>query len=220
MDGSPSLIASHRFARLAEQMQDKRFRDAYVASQNRRMLAHQMRKFRGDESQADFAKTLGKQATIVSRLENPSYSGWSLRTMFEVAQALGVAVFVRFMDFPTFLKYTDDMSEKTLRPDAYNPKAINELVRAEEQATAEGALKGLFSGQPQQQRGQSVWEGPVSLFQQGSQPSTSAGAIRSIRPAPTLPANDPAPNHDQVINQTAIKRLAEAAFELEKMAAE
>jgi hypothetical protein len=83
---------SSRLARLAREFRDKAFRDTYVASHTRRFLARQMRKFRGEMSQSEFGDLIGKQQTIVSRLENPNYSGWTLSTLFEIASKLNIAV--------------------------------------------------------------------------------------------------------------------------------
>jgi hypothetical protein len=132
MDEERAPVGSRRFVRLAEKMRDKRYRDSYVASHTRQMLARQMRKFRGDQSQSEFAGVLDKRQTVVSRLENPSYSGWTLRTLFEVAQKLDVAVFVRFVDFPTFLKYSDDMSDAAMHPKDYDHSSVNNLSRGKE----------------------------------------------------------------------------------------
>lgn len=120
MDGEREIIVSHRLLSLAEKFHDKRYRDRYVAAHTRGVLARQMRNFRGDLSQVDFAAKIGKQKTVVSRLENPAYSGWSLRTMLEVAREENVAVLVRFVDFPTFLGFTDDISDESLHPHAYD----------------------------------------------------------------------------------------------------
>jgi hypothetical protein len=129
MERRRGRVDSLRVRRLAEQMLDERYRDAYVASHTRQMLARQMRKFRGEMSQAEFANILGKRQTIVARLENSSYIGWTLRTLFEVAKAVKVAVFVRFVDFPTFLKYTDDMSDGAMRPKEYDQQDIDQFSR-------------------------------------------------------------------------------------------
>jgi hypothetical protein len=128
MDGERDLVASHRFLSLAEKFNDKRYRDGYVASHTRGVLARQMRNFRGNLSQAEFAAQIGKQKTVVSRLENPAYSGWSLRTMLEVARKENVAVLVRFVDFPTFLGFTDDMSDESLHPHAYDQPEIDRFA--------------------------------------------------------------------------------------------
>src|SRR6266404_2487325 len=103
MDDEPQSVDSPRSARLAEKMHSKAYRDAYVASHTRQFLARQMREFRGERSQTEFGKFIEKQQTVVSRLEDPNYGNWNLRTLFEVAKWLNVAVLVRFVDFPTFL---------------------------------------------------------------------------------------------------------------------
>ena len=125
----PSLVYSHRLVRLAEKMHDKGYRDGYVAAHNRQVLAKQMREFRGEKSQTDFAQKIDKRQTIVSRLENPNYSGWTLGTLFEIASKLDVAVFVRFVDFPTFLKYTGNQSESALHPAQYDQQQVDDFAR-------------------------------------------------------------------------------------------
>jgi hypothetical protein len=128
MDGERNLVASHRFLSLAEKFHDKRYRDGYVAAHTRGVLARQMHNFRGHLSQADFAAKIGKQKTVVGRLENPAYSGWTLRTMFEIARKQNVAILVRFVDFPTFLGFTDDMSDESLHPHAYDQAEIDRFA--------------------------------------------------------------------------------------------
>lgn len=109
---------------LLEKFQDKAYRDSYVASHTRRFLARQMRKFRGERSQEEFGVVIDKRQTVVSRLEDPKYGKWTLQTLFEVASKLDVAVVVRFVDFSTFMKLTNDMSDEASRPAAYDPKTI------------------------------------------------------------------------------------------------
>jgi Helix-turn-helix len=124
MIGERVLAVSNRFLRLAARFRDKQYRDAYVAAHAREVLAKQMRNFRGGLSQAEYAERIGKQKTVIGRLENPAYTGWSLRTMLDIARKMDVAVFVRFVDFPTFLKYSGDISESALQPMPYNPTII------------------------------------------------------------------------------------------------
>lgn len=123
-----SRVVSRRLKSLAEKMQNKRYRHGYVAAHTRQVLAKQMREFRGDMPQTEFADHIGKRQTVVSRLENPNYVGWTLSTMFEIANKLDVAVLVRFADFPTFLRVTEDMSEQALHPRAYDQVDVDALV--------------------------------------------------------------------------------------------
>jgi hypothetical protein len=144
MDGELDLAGS-RLLTLAEKFRDKQYRDAYVAAHTRGVLARQMRNFRGDLSQADFAEEISKQKTMVARLENSAYGGWSLRTMLEIARNRDVAIFCRFVDFPTFLKLTNDFSDEALYPAPYDQSAIDQLADREEFGEQEQGLKALFS---------------------------------------------------------------------------
>jgi hypothetical protein len=121
----------HRLARLAKKMRDKGYRDGYVAAHTRQVLAKQMREFRGAMPQTEFANLIDKRQTMVSRLENPNYSGWTVGTLLEIASKLNVAVFVRFVDFLTFLKYSGDQSESALHPVQYNQQQVDDFARAE-----------------------------------------------------------------------------------------
>jgi hypothetical protein len=119
---------SHRLQVLAEKFHDKRYRDGYVAAHTRGVLARQMRNFRGELSQAEYAAKIGKQKTVVGRLENPAYGGWSVRTMLEIAQKENIAVIARFVDFPTFLSFTDDISNYALHPLSYDEAEIGRFA--------------------------------------------------------------------------------------------
>jgi hypothetical protein len=180
MDGEGrDRAASHRMLSLAERFRDKQYRDAYVASHTRGVLARQMRNFRGEVSQAEFAAKIGKQKTVVARLENPASGGWSLRTMLEVARKQGVAVFVRFVDFPTFLKYSADLSQRAVRPMPYEQQVIDEISRIEEYSLRDGALKALFSAEPKQAESQSARDAISTV----RRPSMGSGARNSPRAA-------------------------------------
>lgn len=123
-------VDSQRLRNLAAKMHDKGYRDAYVETHTRQVLARQMREFRRDMSQIEFASAIDKKQTVVSRLEDPSYTGWTLRTIFEIARKLNVAAFVRFMNFQTFLKYSGDMSEEALRPQPYDMRVVDAFARS------------------------------------------------------------------------------------------
>jgi hypothetical protein len=136
MPQEPNDVGSHRLTRLAEKMHDKEYRDGYVAAHTRQVLAKQMREFRGAKPQTEFAELIDKRQTMVSRLENPSYVGWTLSTMLEIASKLNVAVFARFVDFPTFLKYSGEQSEPALHPEAYDQQKVDNFAQAEAEQEA------------------------------------------------------------------------------------
>jgi hypothetical protein len=134
MDGERFPADFQRLLALAENFHDKRYRDNYVAAHTRHILARQMRNFRGDLSQGEFGELIGKRQTVVSRLENPNYGAWQLRTMFEVARNRNVAVFARFVDFPTFLKYTNDLSDSAMHPKHYDERQVEAWAREHERS--------------------------------------------------------------------------------------
>lgn len=145
-----ALVGSLRFSRLIEKFKDRDYRHSFVVAHTRRFLARQMRKFRGDKSQDAFAAVLGKQQTVVSRLEDPTYGKWTLQSLFDVAEKLDLAVFVRFVDHRTFLKLSDDLSDEASGPLNYEETEERERERAEmgEAAQARDASFKRASTQP------------------------------------------------------------------------
>lgn len=136
MDGERGPVFSRRLRSLAQKFRGKRYRDGYVAAHTRGVLAKQMRNFRGELSQQEFADRIGKQKTMIARLENSAYGGWSLRTMLEIARKRNLALIVRFVDFPTFLKFTGDLSDRALNPPSYDEAEIEALIASEERNDA------------------------------------------------------------------------------------
>jgi len=90
-----------------------------------------MRKLRGDKSQSEFGDLIGKQQTVVSRLEDASYGKWTLQTLFDVAEKLDLAVLVRLVDHRTFLRFTEDMSDEASVPKSYSQQAMDKMVEPE-----------------------------------------------------------------------------------------
>jgi hypothetical protein len=119
------VISRKRIANLIVKFLDKSYRDSYVRTHTRQFLAAQIRAFRGERSQTEFAKVLGVSQSVVSeRLEDPNYGKWNLQTLFDTAAKLNVAVFIRFVDFETFLELTSDDSDEALSPSGYRAEAL------------------------------------------------------------------------------------------------
>jgi hypothetical protein len=128
MAGERQFARSRRITQLVEKFRNKRYRDSYVSATNRRFLAQQIRALRGDMSQEDFGKLIGKPQSVVSRLEDPNYGKLTQQTIHEVAAALNRAVITRIVDFPTFLRFTEDMSEQALCPTGYDEQAMDRFA--------------------------------------------------------------------------------------------
>jgi hypothetical protein len=133
-----------RILRLAEKLRSFKYRHSYVGAHIRQFLARQMREMRGDISQAEFGAKIGKPQNVISRLEDPAYGKWTLSTLLEIAEKLDKALVVRFVDFPTFLKATDDQSDFAAAPPSYDQATVDEFAWsiAQQQTVAIG--KGIY----------------------------------------------------------------------------
>jgi hypothetical protein len=128
MANEPKFGRSHRITRLTEKLRNKRYRDSYVDANVRRFLAQQFRALRGDMSQEEFGKLIGKPQSVVSRLEDPAYGKFALQTLLEVAASLNRAVVARIVDFPTFLRFTEDVSQQAICPSGYDPELLDRFA--------------------------------------------------------------------------------------------
>jgi transcriptional regulator with XRE-family HTH domain len=115
-----------------------------MARQIKLFLAEQIRALRGNLTQKEFGEHINKPQSVVSRLEKQADRHISIQTLIDIAERLDLAVLVRFVDFPTFLKYTEDYSDSALAPASYCQADIDALAQAEERRARDGELRGLF----------------------------------------------------------------------------
>lgn len=110
--------------RLIEKLQNRKYRAAYVDENVRTGIAYQVRALRGDLSQSGFGRKIKKPQSVVSRLEDPDYGKLSIQTLLEIASALDVALLVKFVSFPEFIRQTRDVSPENLTVPSYNPNTF------------------------------------------------------------------------------------------------
>jgi transcriptional regulator with XRE-family HTH domain len=110
---------SRRQAELAGQLADRESRGRYLAQHLRAFLADQVRALRGEMSQKEFGERIGQPQSVVSRLENEEYGWVSMQALIDIATKLDIGLVVRFVDFPTFLDTTSDVSERAVAPAPY-----------------------------------------------------------------------------------------------------
>lgn len=98
------------------------YRTEYVEQGVKLWVARQIRVLREQRnwSQGDLAAKTGKAQSAISRLEDPEYGQMSLQTLLELAKAYDVALSIKFVDFPTFLRETKDVSTTNMRVDSFN----------------------------------------------------------------------------------------------------
>ena len=138
---------------LREELENREFRESYVAENVRRGLAYQiaaLRRARG-WSQAEFARQAGKPQSTIHRWEDPTYGKFSLSTLIEIASIFDVGLISKFVGFGELL-----VSVSNLRPDklailSYDKereKAASEAAR--DQQNKIGSALAAFSKSPQQ----------------------------------------------------------------------
>lgn len=123
-----SNILSNRAKDLLPTLDNEKSRKAYLESHIRMFLANQIRAMRGDESQEEFGDEIHKPQSVVCRLENIE-TAKSIPSLLEIANAKGVALLVKFVDFATYLQLTNEFSDETLAPKSYDSKDIESLIR-------------------------------------------------------------------------------------------
>lgn len=103
------------------------FRTIYMANRAKGFVADQIRALRGDRSQRAFGELIGKPQSVVSRLENEEYGKLTLQTLLDIAEKLDIALEVRFVDYPTFIRGLRDLSSRTTAPAGYDD-AVNAVA--------------------------------------------------------------------------------------------
>lgn len=128
MTTTPTSASSHRLVELVRKLGNDAYRASYLATRLKTFLASQIRSLRGEASQAEFGKKLGKPQSVVSRLENPDYGNLSVQTLLEVADKLKLALIIQFIDWPTFLRFTEETTPASMTPAAFDQEKVDALV--------------------------------------------------------------------------------------------
>ena len=100
-------------------------RDAYVQAEVVTALTHQIRSIRMQRgwSQKDLAQRLGTPQAAVSRLEDPSYGRFSVKTLFDLSRVFDTGLQVSFVSFVTMLADTFKPSFKTREVPSFEEEA-------------------------------------------------------------------------------------------------
>ena len=102
-------------------------RDAYVHAEVVTALAHQIRSIRIQRgwSQLDLAKKLGTTQTAVSRLEDPSYGKFTLKTLLDLSKVFDAGLQVKFVSFMALLSETYFVKAKSRQIPTFEEESAN-----------------------------------------------------------------------------------------------
>ena len=97
---------------LWHELEDKEFRDSFVAEHVRTGLAFQIGTLREqrDWSQSTLAHRAGTKQSVISRLENPEYGRANVQTLLDLAAAFDVGLLIRFVSYEHFLDNVREVS--------------------------------------------------------------------------------------------------------------
>jgi len=94
----------------------KEYRCAFVEETVKAGIAFQVRALRAKEgwSQKGLGERSGKPQNAISRIEDPDYGKFTIRTLLDLADAFDVALSVRFVSFGKLLDQLKDVSPSAL----------------------------------------------------------------------------------------------------------
>lgn len=106
---------------------DKEFRESFVDEFVRTGIAFQIRALRQREdwSQSDLGRKTGKPQNVISRLEDPDYGSFTIRSLLEIAAAFDVALMVRFVSFSDLWKVSQKLTQGDLAVTKYDEEERN-----------------------------------------------------------------------------------------------
>lgn len=112
---APERLSS-RASLVHELLTSQRDRDAYVYEHVRNGIPFQIRALRKqqDWSQLELAKAANTSRTVITRIEDPNYGSLTLKTLYQIASAFGVALLVKFVPFSRLLREYEDVSFEAL----------------------------------------------------------------------------------------------------------
>src|SRR6266446_2667407 len=90
-----------------ELLADKDFRHKWLTRDVSESISSQIRAMRYSRgwSQQELAERLGTRQSVIVRYERPDYDGYSIDTLLKIANIFDVALIVRFVSWPEFLRF-------------------------------------------------------------------------------------------------------------------
>lgn len=125
--------------KLIVRLKDKEHRDAFVSARIQVGIPLQIRALREQRgwSQQQLADQAGVKQSWIATIENPNYSGFSLKTLLKLASAFDIGLIVEFVTIGDLLDRELRLSPESLTPVSFEedpyfkPQAINVPCQSE-----------------------------------------------------------------------------------------
>jgi transcriptional regulator with XRE-family HTH domain len=107
--------------KLISELKNKQYRDAFVSAHVDIGIPHQIRILREQRewTQQELADHTGWKQAWIAKIENPNYTGFSLKTLKKLASAFDVAIIVRFVPISNLVKWELEISPESLQAVSY-----------------------------------------------------------------------------------------------------
>ena len=104
-----------------ERFNSRDYRVSYMSGRVRTSIAMQIRQLREntDISQSDLANRVGTRQSAISRLENTEYGRASVQTLLDIANALDVALVIKFVSYDDFISQHGSMTPDSLSAETF-----------------------------------------------------------------------------------------------------
>lgn len=133
------LVGSSWSEEFVRQIGGSEMRHAYMADQVRTRIALQIRALRDQAerrwSQVELGRRAGKPQNVISRIENPDYGHLTLQTLFDMAAAFDLPLYIDFPEWEEWLGRMKDFSTHSLQKRSFDLERLVNSVRPQPEST-------------------------------------------------------------------------------------
>jgi transcriptional regulator with XRE-family HTH domain len=116
------------------QLDEKELRHAYMEDQVRTRVAIQIKALRDQAerqwSQVELGRRAGKPQNVISRIENPDYGHLTLQTLFDMAGAFDLPLYIDFPEWEDWLERMKEINAKVLQRRSFELDRLVNLAQS------------------------------------------------------------------------------------------